>query len=93
MSKILGVEDDRPWDGVRNVRWEGFQELKDEETPLVLNNMVFGFDETITGNGSDQLGKFQITGKFSGPSEFSFEKTYNQYVSQLAINIYLVLHR
>jgi hypothetical protein len=53
VSKILGTQDERPWDGVRNVRWEGFQELKDEGTPLVLSNMVFGFDETITGNGSD----------------------------------------
>lgn len=58
------------------IEWNGTMNIGGQEYPLKIANMRLLFDNTITGNGEDDLGAYVISGSYTKDGEVEFQKEY-----------------
>ena len=59
------------------IEWEGFYEQFNQQHPVKFQNMTITADGSIQGQGSDDVGGFNISGKISEDGSVKFEKAYH----------------
>lgn len=61
------------------VSWKGWFVQGGQRHGMELPNLSIGFDGIISGNGSDPIGDFNITGVLNFDGTFSFDKQYAEF--------------
>lgn len=60
----------------KEIEWEGWYDQNGQRQPMKFNHMQIGLNGAMQGNGSDNVGQFQIFGQVSRHGSVNFTKQY-----------------
>jgi len=66
-------------DDTQKAAWKGFFVQGGEQNDMDLPNLQIGLSGAITGEGSDAVGEFTISGQLNDDGTFNFDKAYPDY--------------